>query len=62
MAVLTLFTKHLVLPGTVNDLNVGWWETAYATVLIGWAGVAAVLLERAVRHEATNRGSVTIPA
>ena len=62
MAVLTLFTKHLVLPGTVNDLNVGWWETAYATVLIGWAGVAAVLLERAVRHEATNRGSVTITA
>ncbi len=62
MAVLTLFTKHLVLPGSVNDLNVGWWETAYATVLIGWAGVAAVLLERAVRHEAANCGSVTIPA
>jgi len=62
MAVLTLFTKHLVLPGTVNDLNVGWWETAYATVLIGWAGVAALMLERAVRAEAAQRGSATTPA
>lgn len=62
MAILTLFTKHLVLPGTVNDLNVGWWETAYATVLIGWAGVAAVLLERAVRNEVANRCSATIAA
>ena len=62
MAVLTLFTKHLVLPGTVNDLNVGWWETAYATVLIGWAGIAALMLERALRSEAANRCSATIPA
>ena len=62
MAVLTLFTKHLVLPGTVNDLNVGLWETAYATVLIGWAGVAAVMLERALRTEAEIRSSATIPA
>ena len=52
MAVLTLFTKHLVLPGTVNDANVGWWERAYAVVLIGWAGVAALILERRLRHEA----------
>jgi glucan biosynthesis protein C len=62
MAVLTLFTKHLVLPGTVSDLNVGWWERAYATVLIGWAGVAALLLERRVRAEAANRCPATIPA
>ena len=62
MLVLTLFTKHLVLPGTVNDLNVGLWETAYATVLIGWAGVAAVMLERALRTEAANRCAATIPA
>lgn len=62
MAIMTLFTKHLVLPGTVNDLNVGWWETAYATVLIGWAGVAAWLLERRVRAEAANRCAATIPA
>ena len=62
MAILTLFTKHLVLPGTVNDLNVGWWERAYAAVLIGWAGVAALLLERRVRAEAANRCSATIPA
>ncbi|HEX2815060.1 MAG TPA: DUF998 domain-containing protein, partial [Phenylobacterium sp.] len=26
MAVLTLLTKHLVLPALVNDFNVGWWE------------------------------------
>lgn len=62
MAVLTLFTKHLVWPGTVNDLNVGWWERVYAFVLIGWAGVAALMLERRVRHEAANRCSATIPA
>lgn len=62
MAVLTLFTKHLVLPGTVNDLNVGWWERAYAAVLIGWAGIAALLLERRVRAEAGNRCADTIPA
>lgn len=62
MAVMTLFTKHLVLPGTVNDLNVGWWETAYATVLIGWAGVAAWLLDKRLRIEAANRCSATIPA
>ena len=62
MAVLTLFTKHLVLPGTVNDLNVGWWETAYATVLIGWAGIAALMLERALRSEAANRCPATILA
>ena len=26
MAVLTVLTKHLILPGAVNDANVGWWE------------------------------------
>ena len=46
MAVLTVFTKHLVLPGTVNDHNVGWWERAFALVLVGWVGVAAFLLEK----------------
>ena len=46
MAVLTVFTKHLVLPGTVNPQNVGWWERAFAIVLVGWVGVAAFLLER----------------
>ena len=46
MAFLTVMTKHLVLPGTVNDANVGWWERAYAIVLVGWVGVAAFLLER----------------
>ena len=46
MAVLTVFTKHLVLPGAVNEHNVGWWERAFAIVLVGWVGVAALLLEK----------------
>ncbi len=63
MAILTLFTKHLVFRGTVNDFNVGWWETAYTVVLIGWAGVAALMLERRVRAEALAKtASDTIPA
>jgi len=51
MAVLTVLTKHLVLPGLVNDFNVGWWERAYAMILVGWVGVAAFLLERRLRQE-----------
>jgi glucans biosynthesis protein C len=51
MAVLTLLTKHLVLPALVNDFNVGWWERAYAIILVGWVGVAAFLLERRLAQE-----------
>jgi len=46
MALLTVITRHLVFPGTVNDANVGWWERAFATVLVGWTGVAAFTLEQ----------------
>ncbi|AQR61583.1 hypothetical protein BZG35_07890 [Brevundimonas sp. LM2] len=46
MAVLTLLTKHLLFPGTVTDLNVGYWERAFAIVLVGWVGVAALCLRR----------------
>ncbi len=46
MAVLTVITKHMVFPGTVNPGNVGWWERAFAIVLVGWVAVAAFLLER----------------
>jgi len=46
MAVLTIMTKHLIFPGTVNDTNVGYWERAFAIVLVGWVGVAAYLLQR----------------
>ena len=46
MAVLTVITKHLVFKGMVNDANVGWWERAFAVVLVGWTGVAAWILER----------------
>ena len=52
MAVLTLFTYHLVLPGTVNDANVGWWERGYAVILVGWVGVAAYVLERRLKAHA----------
>ncbi len=48
MAVLTVLTKHLVFPGTVNDFNVGYWERAFAIVLVGWVGVAAYLMNRAL--------------
>ena len=46
MAVLTVLTKHLVLPSLVNDDNVGWWERGYAVILVGWVGVAAFALNR----------------
>lgn len=49
MAVLTLLTKHLLFPTLVNDANVGWWERAYALILVGWVGVAAYALERRLR-------------
>ncbi len=52
MAVLTLFTYHLVLPGTVNDSNVGWWERGYAVILVGWVGVAAWVLDRRLKAHA----------
>jgi len=46
MLILTVLTKHLVWPALVNSDNVGWWERGYAIVLVGWGGVAAVLIER----------------
>lgn len=46
MVVLTVLTKHLLWPELVNSDNVGWWERAYAIVLVGWGGVAAILIER----------------
>lgn len=52
MAVLTVLTKHLVLPGTVNDANVGWWERAYALILVGWVGIAAWVLDRRLKDHA----------
>ncbi|KAK0340954.1 hypothetical protein LTR94_028401, partial [Friedmanniomyces endolithicus] len=52
MALLTVVTKHLVFPGMVNDANVGWWERAYAIVLVCWVGVAAWLLDRKLLKDA----------
>ncbi|MGV9010439.1 acyltransferase family protein [Brevundimonas sp.] len=54
MAVLTVLTHHMVLPGTVNDANVGWWERAYAIILVGWVGVAAFVLERRLGSHAAR--------
>jgi glucan biosynthesis protein C len=54
MAVLTVLTKHLLFPGLVNDANVGWWERGYASVLCGWVGVAAFVLERRLLLEASG--------
>ena len=52
MAILTVFTHHMILPGTVNPANVGWWERAYAIILVGWVGIAAFVLERRLRRHA----------
>jgi glucan biosynthesis protein C len=52
MAVLTVLTKHLVLPRLVNDFNVGWWERGYAIILVGWVGVAAFVLDRCLGRQA----------
>jgi hypothetical membrane protein len=52
MAVLLVLTKHLVFGGLVNDANVGWWERAYALVLVGWVGVAASSLRKRLRNDA----------
>jgi hypothetical membrane protein len=54
MAVLTVLTKHLVFPALVNDANVGWWERAYAAVLVGWVGVAAFVLQARLQLEASQ--------
>jgi hypothetical membrane protein len=54
MAVLLVITKHLVFRGMVNDANVGWWERAYALVLVGWVGVAAVILRRRLLLDASG--------
>lgn len=43
---LALITNHMVIPGTVNPANVGWWERLFAIVLVGWTSVAAFALER----------------
>jgi len=52
MTGLTLMTHHMVLPGTVNPANVGWWERAYAIVLVGWVAVVALVLGRRLRAHA----------
>lgn len=50
MTVLMVLTKHLLLPSLVNDDNVGWWERAYALILVGWVGVAALGVESCLRQ------------
>lgn len=50
MGALMVLTKHLLWPSLVNDDNVGWWERAYALILVGWVGVAALCIERRLRQ------------
>jgi hypothetical membrane protein len=54
MAALALITNHMVLPGTVNPANVGLWERLFAVVLVGWTGIAAYCLERALFRLASS--------
>ena len=61
MAILTVLTKHLLWPGLVNDANVGWWERAFAIVLVGWIAVAALALERRLVFLASRIGSAEGP-
>jgi hypothetical membrane protein len=46
MALLALITNHRIWYGLVNPQNVGWWERLFAIVLVGWTGIAALVLER----------------
>lgn len=52
MTALTVITHHLVMPGLVNPSNVGWWERAFALVLVVWVGVAALVLGRRLHRDA----------
>ena len=61
MAALTVITKHMVFPGTVNPQNVGWWERAFAIVLVGWVGVAAFLLEKRLIELAMESAETDAP-
>jgi glucan biosynthesis protein C len=55
MAALALITNHRILAGIVNPANVGWWERAFAIVLVGWTGIAAYVLERRLYRLAQNQ-------
>ncbi|HYE46072.1 MAG TPA: DUF998 domain-containing protein [Caulobacter sp.] len=43
---MALITNHRLWYGLVNPSNVGWWESAFAILLVGWTGIAAYVLER----------------
>jgi len=40
----------------VNPSNVGWWERAFAVVLVTWVGVAALILGRHLHRKAAEEG------
>lgn len=62
MGVLMVLTKHLLFPALVNDDNVGWWERAYALILVGWVGVAAFGLGSCLRAgESAAKAAFTTP-
>lgn len=54
---LTLLTKHLIWPSVVNSLNVGWWESGFAVVLVLWLTVLDMLLHRRIVDPASQTGA-----
>jgi hypothetical membrane protein/peptidoglycan/LPS O-acetylase OafA/YrhL len=54
MVILTVVTKHLVFPGTVNPANVGWWERIYALVLVAWVAVTALALGQRLKSMSSD--------
>ena len=44
-------------PTATAPANVGWWERAYALVLVGWVGIAAYVMGRRLKAHAHERES-----
>ncbi|MDB5429159.1 MAG: hypothetical protein JWP35_275 [Caulobacter sp.] len=57
MVALILVTQHIVWPGLVNSVNVGWWERALVVVLVGWVLVVAIALDRRLLRDGYWHGA-----
>lgn len=51
---LIMVSDHLFWPHLVNDLNVGWWESALAITLSGWVMIFDLALDRRLVHQPLN--------
>ncbi|MCE3288553.1 MAG: hypothetical protein K0R83_565 [Caulobacter sp.] len=58
---MALITNHRIWYGIVNPRNVGWWETAFAILLVGWTGIAAYGLERRLYRLAQSQSVSDTP-